>query len=170
MSMVIDYIRLMLFSAGLLVGAQLPAVVDQYAKRVDAHYIEATKSLAGFQQTADAFFSGDIEKLVAHYQKSDDKVFRKDAASIQAIYLRVQVLKAEMQWLNRSDLLRSYHVVFDANSEMMDETMQQYSYSLLLNPQALIWGICIAFCIAMLAELLLKLGFGLIFKTKVMAK
>ena len=36
-----DYLRIILFCGGLLMGIQIPAVVDQYAKRIDAHLIEA---------------------------------------------------------------------------------------------------------------------------------
>ena len=31
-----DYLRIILFCGGLLIGIQIPAVVDQYAKRIDA--------------------------------------------------------------------------------------------------------------------------------------
>ena len=42
------YLRLVVFALGLLVGVQVPGFVDQYAKRVSAHYIEASKNFAGF--------------------------------------------------------------------------------------------------------------------------
>lgn len=154
---VAQYLRLILFSVGLLIGMQLPAVVDQYSKRVHAHFVEAEQNLAGFQQTADAYFSGSIESLVSHYQSSDDKVFQKDAANIQFIFERVQVLNNEMKLLEQSALFRTFHVVFGYDKKLMNETMQHYSYALLLNPQALLWGIAIAFCLAFFAELLLRL-------------
>ena len=68
----IDYLRLILFCSGLLIGIQVPAVVDQYEKRIDAHLTEALQVLAGFKQTADRYFNGSVEELVKHYENSDD--------------------------------------------------------------------------------------------------
>jgi hypothetical protein len=48
------YLRLVLFALGLLIGVQAPGFVDQYSKRVSAHYIEVTKNFAGFQRTAES--------------------------------------------------------------------------------------------------------------------
>ena len=157
MKFIVDYSRLILFSVGLLIGVQLPAVVDQYSKRVDAHLSEAKQSLAGFQHTADSYFSGSIELLILHYAKSDDKVFRNDASNIQFIYQRVKTLSEELKLLQRSSLLRTYHVVFAADKRLMQETMAQYSYTILINSEALIWGISLAFTLALIVELLLLL-------------
>ena len=59
------YLRLVLFALGLLIGVQAPGFVDQYSKRVSAHYIEAKKNFAGFQHTADAYFGGSMAALVS---------------------------------------------------------------------------------------------------------
>jgi len=75
MTIVRDYLRLILFAAGLLTGVQVPAFVDQYQKRLDAHMLEAKQSLSGFQQTADRYFAGDVQPLITHYRNNQDKVF-----------------------------------------------------------------------------------------------
>ena len=155
MKFIIDYLRLSLFSIGLLIGIQVPAFIDQYAKRVDAHFVEAEQNMAGFQQTADRYFSGDIDKLIKHYQQSDDQVFNDDAANIRFLHHRVQFLEKEMQMLSRSAVFRAYHVLFGHDKKLFDETFQHYSYALLLNPQALIWGIVFAFCLTILVEALI---------------
>ena len=46
------YARLVIFAAGLLLGIQVPAFVDQYKNRVAAHYLEVSANIAGFQATA----------------------------------------------------------------------------------------------------------------------
>ena len=45
-----DYLRIILFCSGLLIGIQIPAVVDQYAKRIDAHLTEVLDVLAVFNK------------------------------------------------------------------------------------------------------------------------
>jgi len=77
-----DYLRIILFCSGLLIGIQIPAVVDQYAKRIDAHLTEVLDIFAGFQQTADRYFEGNIQDLISHYKSSDDAVFKNDATNI----------------------------------------------------------------------------------------
>lgn len=47
--MLLSYLRLVLFAAGLLIGVQVPGFINDYAKRVEAHLIEAQNGLRGFQ-------------------------------------------------------------------------------------------------------------------------
>lgn len=156
MTFVLDYLRLIIFSAGLLVGLQVPALVDQYAKRVDAHLKEASLSLAGFQHTADRYFDGDVKKLISHYSNSEDVVFRQDADNISAIFQRVKHYESEVEALSGSAVSAAFHVFFLADNALMDETLKQYSYAMLLSPQALLWGLISAFVLAVLIEMLIR--------------
>ena len=159
----IDYLRLILFCSGLLIGIQVPAVVDQYEKRIDAHLSEALQILAGFQQTADSFFNGSVQDLVKHYERSDDPVFNKDARNIRFISERVATLQAESQTLKKPALWRVLHVITTPDQQIIHQTMQQYSYMILIDPQALIWGVICGFLIAILLEGILHfLGFCLL--------
>lgn len=88
-----DYLRIILFCGGLLTGIQIPALVDQYAKRIDALLIEAQDVFAGFQETADCYFEGNIQDLFSHYKSSNDAVFKNDASNILFISNRVSYLK-----------------------------------------------------------------------------
>lgn len=154
MKIIKDYLRLIVFSVGLLLGVQLPAVVDQYAKRVDAKLLESSQNLAGFQQTAERYFAGDIKKLVAHYLASDDVVFKQDANNIQFIVQRVALLKEELKLLQQGALISTFHVVFTHDDAIMRETLAQYTYVLILQPTAILWGIAIALLLSILIELI----------------
>jgi hypothetical protein len=143
-----DYLRIILFCGGLLIGIQIPAVVDQYAKRIDAHLTEALNVFAGFQQTADRYFEGNIQDLISHYANSDDAVFKNDASNILFIANRVTHLKAEQVALNQSTLMRTAHVLFFPDNKVFQQTLEQYSYMILINPQALVWGLVSGFLIA----------------------
>jgi hypothetical protein len=143
-----DYLRIILFCGGLLVGIQIPAVVDQYAKRIDAHLAEALDIFAGFQQTADRYFESNIQDLISHYKSSDDLVFKNDATNILFISNRVTHLKSEQIALKQSALTRSAHVLFFPDNKVFQETLEHYSYMILINPQALIWGLISGFVIA----------------------
>ena len=69
-----SYLRLILFTCGLLLGVQIPGLINDYSQRVEAHLLESREGLKGFQQTAQRFFNGDLEALVRHYRSSDDPV------------------------------------------------------------------------------------------------
>lgn len=147
-----DYLRLGLFALGLLCGVQVPAFVDQYEQRVDAHLLEAQQNLSGFQRTADLYFSGSIERLIAHYRESSDRVFRQDAASIEQIYQRVQLLQSEAQKMMQNSFMQAWHVASGSVPELLDETIHSYQYTVPLNPLALLWGIVSALLLALVSD------------------
>jgi len=89
------YIRLLTFACGLLVGIQVPSYLDQYQKRVDAHFLEVSSNISGFQATADLLFDGDMELLIAYYENSNDRVFEEDSNSIRNIYDRYNLILSE---------------------------------------------------------------------------
>jgi hypothetical protein len=149
-----DYLRIILFCGGLLIGIQIPAVVDQYVKRIDAHLTEALDVFAGFQQTADRYFEGNIQDLISHYENSDDIVFRNDATNIRFISNRVTQLMSEQTALKQSALMRTAHVLFFPDNKIFQQTLEQYSYMILINSQALIWGLTSGFLMASFFDLL----------------
>ena len=149
------YLRLVLFALGLLAGIQAPGFVDQYSKRVSAHYIEATKSFAGFQRTANLYFGGSVEALIAHHESSPDAVFKDEAKSVAAIYVRLKELTLELNAMSRSLISRIFHVAFKPDKEILDETITAYSYTVPLNQEAILCGLIAALLLALLVESLL---------------
>jgi hypothetical protein len=153
--MVANYLRLIIFAAGLLVGVQVPGFVDQYAKRVSAHAIEARENFRGFQEIADKYFKGDVEALIAHHAASEDRAFKDEATSIRAIYDRLLMLTAELAALRGSLPAQIAHVAFRPNRELFLETRAAYSYTVPLSPPAIVSGIAFGALLALLAEGLL---------------
>src|SRR5580698_10209304 len=94
--MIANYLRLIAFAFGLLIGIQAPGFVDQYVKRVSAHQIEVARNFSGFQETANQYFGGDVESLIAHHSASEDAPFRDEARTIQSMYQRLQASTAEL--------------------------------------------------------------------------
>lgn len=146
------YLRLVLFALGLLAGVQVPGFVDQYAKRVSAHYIEATKSIAGFQRTANQYFGGSIDALIAHHEASSDSVFKDEARDVAALYARLKNLTVEFDAMNRPLLSRFMHVAFRPDQEILGETIAAYSYTVPLNEEAILCGLVAGLLLALLVE------------------
>jgi uncharacterized membrane-anchored protein YhcB (DUF1043 family) len=160
--MLANYVRLVVFALGLLVGIQVPGFVDQYAKRVSAHQIEVARNFHGFQETADRYFNGDVQALIAHHVASTDQPFRDEARSIREMYERLTVLTAELAALRGPLVRQILHVVFRPNKEILDETWSEYSYTVPLNPAAVVCGVTIGALLAMLVEALLTAGVRLL--------
>lgn len=154
-----SYLRLILFTFGLLAGIQVPGLVKDYSQRVEAHLLESRQALDGFRQTAQRFFNGDLQALVRHYRGSDDPVFNSDANSIDSLLIRNQALEHEWQALQGSWLSRTWHVLVQPEPALREETLKGYSYQILLVPEAIGWGIGSGFVLAFVVEsLLLVLG------------
>src|SRR5687768_15679810 len=93
--MIYRYFLIVIACAVLLFGIQVPNFVDQYEKRLDAHFIEAANNLKGFQEIADQYFAGSIEALIAKHESSEDSIFRDEAKPIRNIYQRYVRFKSE---------------------------------------------------------------------------
>ncbi|WP_339431038.1 MULTISPECIES: DUF2937 family protein [unclassified Pseudomonas] len=155
--MLLSYLRLVLFAAGLLIGVQVPGFINDYAKRVEAHLIEAQTGLRGFQGTAQQFFKGDLQALVAHYRASDDPVFRSDADSLSTLLNRQLALDKQFQAMQGPWYIRFLQVVLAADPDIRKETWNGYSYQILLTPQAMIWGMSGALLLSFGIECLFRL-------------
>ncbi|AOE84397.1 DUF2937 family protein [Pseudomonas sp. TCU-HL1] len=152
-----SYLRLILFTLGLLVGVQVPGFIDDYAKRVDAHRLEAEQGLSGFRETAARFFEGNLDTLVAHYRASSDPVMRSDADSLASLVARNDLMQREWQALQGPWFQRAWHVLAMANPELRQETIAAYSYQLLLKPEAIAWGLSAGLLLAWVVESVLLL-------------
>ncbi|MDB6141276.1 MAG: Protein of uncharacterized function [Pseudomonas sp.] len=147
-----SYLRLVLFTAGLLFGVQVPGFISDYGKRVEAHLIEAQQNLKGYKDTADQFFKGDLQALVAHYRASDDPVFRSDADSLNVLLTRNQALDREWQAMQAPWYLKAWHVATAANPDIRRETFNSYTWQVLLVPEVIAWGIVSALLLALVVE------------------
>ena len=152
-----SYLRLTLFAFGLLLGVQVPGFIDDYAKRVEAHRLESQLSLKGFQETAQKFFKGDMDALVAHYRVSDDPVMRSDASSVGHLVQRSALLEREWQAMQGAWYGQAWHLATGADPELFEETLKAYCYQVLFTPDAILWGVISALLLAWLAELLVLL-------------
>lgn len=152
-----SYLRLILFTCGLLLGVQVPGLINDYSQRVQAHLLESREGLKGFQQTAQRFFNGDLDALVRHYRASDDPVFLSDANSIDSLLIRNRLLEGEWQALQAGWAGRTWHVLTQPDPAIREETLKGYSYQILLTPEAASWGLGCALLFALVVESLLLL-------------
>jgi hypothetical protein len=155
-------LRLLVFAGGLLAGMQVPSYLDQYEKRVDAHLLEVTYNLSGFQETANQMFDGDMEALIAYYEDSDDRVFVQDANSIRSIYNRYLLLTREQFAASAPWYGSAFHMLFSADPELRAEALSGYTVSVPLDLGALEWGFGVAILVTLIVELLFSICWRLL--------
>lgn len=151
------YLMIVLACISLLLGLQVPNFVDQYQKRVDAHLREVSVNLLPFQEIANKYFAGDMNKLIELHRASTEKPFQEEGAAIEKMIARKLRFEADLAALNTSLPMKALHVLLNGDKEMRDEALAQYTYSVPLNQDALVFGACVALLILLVAELLFAL-------------
>jgi hypothetical protein len=157
------YLMIVVGCISLLIGLQIPNFVDQYQKRVDAHLREVSVNLQPFQEIANKYFAGDMNKLIELHRASSEKPFQEEGAAIEKMLTRKLRFEADLAALQTSLPLKALHVLLHGDKEMRDEALAQYSYAVPLNQDALVFGACVALAILLLVELLMglvRLGFS----------
>lgn len=157
MNVVFSYVRLIVFLGCALAGIQVPGFVDQYGKNLEAHFRESQLALREFQADADKFFEGNLEHLIAHYKASDDAVFHDGGRSIETIYARNVMLKANLAAFQSGFLSAYQQALFAPVPDVGEEVRSNYTYTVQLNPMAIGFGLVAGFFIALGVELLLRL-------------
>ncbi|MFZ5724594.1 MAG: DUF2937 family protein [Pseudomonadota bacterium] len=161
MSFIRDNLARVAFALGILVGVQAPNVVTQYEHRVTAHLNEVTVNFAGFQQIADQYFDGSVDRLILHHEQSTDRVFHAEAEPIRKLWQRLQHLRAEQAALSGSFVHQLAHVALRADPELRRETLDGYVATVPLTPTAIVCALVAAFVLGALVDgLLAALGAG----------
>jgi len=138
----------------LLVGIQLPNFVDQYEKRLDAHFIEVQTNLKPFQDIANQFHNGSMEELILKHKRSDDPTFNMEGDAIDKMYRRFQRFANERGQLQTALPQQLLFIASRADRELVEETRNNYSFGLLLNTEAVIAGFVLMFCVIVVLELM----------------
>lgn len=155
LSLMRDYLRLLLFCAGVLAGIQVPGFIDQYHKSLQAHLAEAQQQLAGFQRDADNYFGGDLQQLINHYADSNDPVFNAGGGNLKQLVARREQLQQALQNFEGEFWQPYQHIVLHPLPDIRQEVWQHFSYQLLLKPEAIVFGLLSGLLVAMLIESLL---------------
>jgi Protein of unknown function (DUF2937) len=152
------YLLIVLACIAMLAGIQVPNLVDQYQKRVDAHLREITLNFKPYQDLADKYFGGDISKLLQLHRQNADQPIREEGNVIADMIKRKQHLEQADADMQATLPVRIYRVIVRGDRDLIRETLQQYTYAVPLNQDALMAGAAAAALLLGLAEALLALA------------
>lgn len=155
MNVIYRYLMIIVACVSLLIGLQVPSFVDQYQKRVDAHLREVIVNLQPFVDIATKYFDGDMEKLLALHRNSEAQPFKEEGKAIEQMLQRKTHFQAELNALNTDLPQRALHVLLHSDTQLREEALAQYSYTVPLDIPALSFGAGAAIIVLLLVELLL---------------
>lgn len=162
MSRVQHYLSLVVFTAGFILGVQIPNFIDQYNKRVDAHLIEATNLFSGYQALANDQQGGDINALILKHETSSDATFRAEAALIRGLQSNIERYQEEAAALVSGIWPGLIHIALKGSAALRQETINSYSANLPLNLDAMTCGFILALTFSVLLELIILLLRGIV--------
>lgn len=139
--MIYRYFSIALALAVTLSGVQVPGFINQYENRVNAHLLEVRANLAGFKVIADRRHGGSLTALIEHHRNSSDPTFREEADVINDMITRRNRFQAQLSGLEGTLLDRVAHLLFAADTRLMQETAEAYTWTVTFNREALICGI-----------------------------
>ena len=154
MSIIYRYSLILLACVLLLMGIQIPSFVDQYEKRLDAHFIEVKTNLRGFQEIADTYFGGSLEALINKHEQSGDEIFREEARPIRSMYQRYLRFSQQKLGLNTHLVGKVFFISTRGDKELLEETRKNYSYTIPLDKAAVYSGFATAGIILLIIEIL----------------
>lgn len=154
MKVLYRYFLILVACAAVLFGIQVPNFVDQYEKRLDAHFIEVEDNLRGYQEIADRHYDGSIAALIKKHEKSEDRATREEGRPIRRMYERYQKFRDEKTSLD-TDLARKITLILIRGERgLIHETYANYSFTVPLNRDAVLSGAVSAAFVLVVMELL----------------
>ncbi len=157
MSIIFSYIRVFVFLGCTMVGVQVPMFVEQYGKSLESHLAESRNALKEFQDDADKYFDGSIEKLIAHYKKDEDQIFKTGGCSIQSIYDRNVLLSKKSSEFRSGSWAAYTQALFTPVRDVKKDVWKNYSYAVLLSPESIAFGLVTGLISTIAIELFLNL-------------
>ncbi|BCE02965.1 DUF2937 family protein [Marinicellulosiphila megalodicopiae] len=140
MAKINHYLTMVLFTVMFLIGLQIPSVIDQYTKRVDAQLIEATSLLKQYQIIANKYHNGDMQDLIELHKQSQNPSFKDEATVIQTLVDRYSYLKKHKVLLDKNIFSAGFVLIFQADTDIYNRTIDQYTMSVQFTLVALAFG------------------------------
>ena len=145
------------FALTLLIGIQVPHFLNQYETRLDAHFLESNTQLSHYQKLADLFFDGDLSALVDKHKTSEIGLFKAETEIIETLIKRNAFLSNQKKNLQGPFYQRFAFLISQVNTPLFVETKNNYQANIVLNKEAILFGLSVAIVSTILLEIILLL-------------
>ena len=131
--------RVVLVGAVLAAGC-VPSFVAQYRQRLGGMLDQATKDLALFQDIANRFHGGDIQRLIKHHLASTDPTFRAEGTAIQVMVETVARLRESLAALETGFYGQLAYLARDGDPAVARATWDAFVPAMSLTAEALLFA------------------------------
>ena len=131
--------RIVLIGAILAAGC-VPSFIAQYRQRLGGMLDQANRDLALFQDIANRFHGGDIQRLIKHHLASTDPTFRAEGTAIQTMVETVARLKANLAALNTDLFNQVRWIAQEGDGTVARATWESFVPAMSFTPEALIFA------------------------------
>jgi hypothetical protein len=104
MSVIRGLLDRIILVASIVVAGCIPSFIAQYRQRLGGRLDQVRADLSLFQEIANRYHGGSLEKLIQHHLASSDTTFHDEGAAIQTMVDTAQRLAQAMEALN-ADLI-----------------------------------------------------------------
>lgn len=151
--MIYRYFILCIAASALLLGIQAPNLLTQYQQRLAAQYAEAMVYYRDYQALADRFYEGDLQRLIEAHKNSNEEAFREEALIIKKLVTRVELFEQQQRLHQQSYPQQLWALAWQHNEELLQGTLEHYSFNVPLNQRALATGALLALAVAIFIDL-----------------
>jgi hypothetical protein len=160
--------RIVLVGAILAAGC-VPSFIAQYRQRLGGMLDQAAKDLALFQDIANRFHGGDLQRLIRHHLASTDPTFRSEGQAIQVLVENVASLKASLAALDTGFYGQLAYLARNTDPAVARATWDAFVPAMSLTTEALLFAAATG-VIAWLVFLLAWIGVSRFFDAVVLAR
>ena len=134
--------RIVLVVAILAAGC-VPSFIAQYRQRLGGMLDQAAKDLARFQDIANRFHGGDIQRLIKHHLASTDPTFRAEGTAIQTLVEAVAQLRASLAALDTDFYGQLVYLARSGDATVAKATWDAFVPAMSLTGEALLFAFAV---------------------------
>ena len=135
--------RVVLVSAA-VAGGLIPGFLSQYRQRLGGRLDQAKLDLEPWQNLADKFYQGDIDKLIQYHLASTDRTFHAEGAVIRSLVDSVHQLQGAVDALHGSLASQAAYLALHADPGLTRATFADWVPTFALSGEGLAFALVFA--------------------------
>jgi Protein of unknown function (DUF2937) len=142
----------LLLVCSVVAGGLVPGFLAQYRQRLGGRLDQAKLDLAPWQQIADRFFHGDLNRLIQYHLASRDPAFHSEGAVIRSLLATVQHLQSEVAALQGNLFRQAAYLAVHADPGLLRATLGSWVPTFGLTAQGVLFALAFAAVVWMLFQ------------------
>src|SRR5215469_7557653 len=139
-----------LLVCAVVAGGLVPGYIVQYRQRLGGRLDQAQHDLAAWQQLADEYYQGDIERLIRYHLESSDPEFHAEGAVIRSLVTTVQQLQNAVDALQGSLFHQAEYLALHADPGLARATLHDWVPTFAVSRERIVFALAFALAVWLL--------------------